>query len=129
MLKNLYPNMIVESVQDTIDFYEKNLGFKANQTVPDENGVIWWADIIKDDVTIMLHAKSAIEKEWPILKCDKITPSLTYYIITDEIGKLYEDVKNKGVSIFMEMQTAPYGAKEFAITDNNKNILVFSQIG
>jgi catechol 2,3-dioxygenase-like lactoylglutathione lyase family enzyme len=57
-LKDLTPNIMVEDVSKTIDFYRDVLGFTVQSSVPADRPLVW-ASLRRDEVQIMLHAAIA----------------------------------------------------------------------
>lgn len=126
MLKSMIPNLMVENVEDTTKFYESKLGFITAASVPDGNGGLQFAIMIKDELTLMFQEKSNLITEYPILTTDELHPSISLYIQTDDLEQLYSDLK-KSLTIYTDMHTTFYGAKEFAVLDNNNYVLTFTE--
>lgn len=126
MLKTLTPNVMVEDVKATIDFYRQVLGFEPISEVPPNADVLDWAMIKRDDVALMLQARASLAGELPALKDVPIGGSMTFYIQMEGVEALYNEIKGK-VEIVRDMHTTFYGAREFAIRDNNGYILAFAQ--
>lgn len=125
MYENITINIMVESVSDTIKFYQETLGFDVELTVPEEGEVLNFAIIKKDSISIMLESKDAIIEEYPTLDTNEIRPMFTLFITVSDVEKLYNELKDK-VSVAQDIHKTFYGKLEFAIFDNNKNILTFS---
>ena len=124
-LKKLTPNLMVEDVNQTIDFYTSILGFEVLATVP-ETGKLNWAMLKRGDVEIQLQLRASLTEELPIFKDKAIGGALTLYIGVEGIEELHERLKDK-VAIVQDMHTTFYGTKEFAIQDPNGFVLSFSQ--
>lgn len=125
MYKNVTINIMVKNVKETIEFYESKLGFKSVLTVPENGEVFDFAIISKDDISIMLQEQKSLLGEYPTLKSDDIIPTFTLFIRVDDVMKLYEEVKGK-VEIAVEPHKPFYGDVEFAMFDNNGNILTIA---
>ena len=125
MYKNVTINIMVKNVKETIEFYESKLGFKSVLTVPESGDVFDFAVISKDDISIMLQEQKSLLGEYPTLKSDDIIPTFTLFIRVDDVMKLYEEVKDK-VEIAVEPHKPFYGDAEFAMFDNNGNILTIA---
>ncbi|MEW6048963.1 MAG: VOC family protein, partial [Bacillota bacterium] len=78
-LKRLTPNLMVENVADTVEFYEKTLGFTLQQSVPEGDGLAW-ASVRSGDVEIMFQSRSSLSREIPALKDAPAGGALTLYI-------------------------------------------------
>lgn len=124
MLKKLTPNLMVEDVNRTIDFYETVLGFRRLATVP-ETGALNWAMLQRDDVTIMFQSRASLGEEVPALKDVPIGASQTFYIEVSGVHALYEQLRGK-VEIVADLHATFYGTHEFYFRDCNGYILSFS---
>ena len=127
MYKTLTPNIMVTDVNKTVKWYQDNLNFKlANQTGSLVKS-LQWAVVKAGDVEIFFQKVDSLTKEMPALKGKEIGASLTFYIKVKDIQALYDSIKKK-VKIVRDMRETFYCAKEFAISDLNGYILVFSEI-
>jgi uncharacterized glyoxalase superfamily protein PhnB len=125
MYKSITPNLMVENVAETIAFYE-GLGFAATATVPKESGGFQFAIMVKDNLMLMFQDRESLTGEYPILQTTKTQPSISLYIIVDDVNTYYDDMKNK-YELQAELHKTFYGANEFAIKDNNGYILTFTE--
>lgn len=123
--KKLTPNIMVEDVNRTIDFYKNFLGFELLVSVPEE-GQFAWAMLKRDEVEMMFQSRTSLGEEIPALQQKDIGGSLTFYIEVDDVKELYERLRGS-VTIVQDMHQTFYGAQEFAIQDCNGFILSFSQ--
>lgn len=124
-LKKLTPNIMVEDVNNTIEFYQKVLGFEVLVTVPEE-GQFAWAMLKRDTIEMMFQSRTSLGEEIPALQQKEIGGSLTFYIEVENVEGLYEHLKGS-VTIVQDMHKTFYGAQEFAIQDCNNFILTFAQ--
>jgi uncharacterized glyoxalase superfamily protein PhnB len=125
MYKSITPNLMVENVAETIAFYEK-LGFAATATVPNESGGLQFAILVKDNLMLMFQERKSLMAEYPVLKTDKTQPSISLYIIVDNVQRYYDNMKSK-YELQADLHKTFYGANEFAIKDNNGYILTFTE--
>lgn len=124
-LKKLHVNLMVDEVQNTLDYYE-SIGFTTIQKAP--NASPEWAMIQKDNISLMFQSTNSLTTEFPQLKNQPSGKPLTLWIQTENIGNYYEKIKNK-VKIIKEFGITEYnGATEFVIEDNNGFILHFSNM-
>jgi lactoylglutathione lyase len=124
-MKSLSPNLMVNNVNETLDFYVTILGFTKVVTVPD-TGKLDWAMVQSGAVTFMFQEKENIKTEYPQLKKFEQGGGLTFYINVTNVQELFDSLKGK-VKIAKEMHKTFYGATDFAIEDLNGYILTFSQ--
>ncbi len=125
MYETITTNIMVPNVKDTITFYEEKLGFTKVLSVPESGDTLTFAILNKDNISLMLESQQSLLAEYPTLKQNQIVPTFTLFITVKDVRKLYEELKNK-VSIAKELHQTFYGKDEFAIYDNNGNILTIS---
>ena len=112
----LRPMLWTEDLDGTIDFYVGTLGF----TCREKNDDWGWASLFCDDVWIMLAKPNAHEKY------DKIGFTGSFYYTTDDVEAMRAKVGDKA-KLCYDIETFPWGMREFAIYDNNGYILQFGQ--
>jgi uncharacterized glyoxalase superfamily protein PhnB len=117
---------MVESVDDSVAFYQNVLGFSVVDSVPNESGNLQFAILSKDNFTLMLQEKDNLTEEYPILNTDKVRPSVTLYIMVDNFDELYHELKGS-YKILCDIHKTFYGSKEFAVADNNGYVLTFAE--
>jgi uncharacterized glyoxalase superfamily protein PhnB len=93
MYESVTVNIMVENVCETINFYQRLLGFEKIITVPDEGKELEFALLKKDSMQIMFQSKESITQEYPSLETNEIKPMFTLYIMVTEIEKLYNELK------------------------------------
>lgn len=125
MYETITTNIMVKDVKKTIQFYEEKLGFQKVLTVPENGEILNFAIIAKDQISIMFQEQQNLIEEYPTLKVEKIIPTFTLFITVKDVTSLYEELKGK-VQIAKELHKTFYGKDEFAIFDNNRNILTIS---
>ncbi len=126
MFKKLIPNLMVEDVNYTVDYYENILGcFELIATDPKE-GKFDWAMMRSEEADIMFQSRESLGGVIPDFKNKEIGATLVIYIEVDNVEELYNLIKNK-VDVIEELNTTSYGMKEFLVRDCNGYILVFAQ--
>lgn len=125
MYETITTNIMVENVKETIEFYQSQLGFQKVLSVPEDGSSLNFAIVKKDNISIMFQGKKSLLDEYPTLQKDEIIPTFTLFITVKDVEKLYEELKDK-VKIARELHQTFYGKSEFAIFDNNKNILIIA---
>lgn len=126
MYQSITPNLMVENVQETINFYSKKLGFSVITTVPDQKHGLQFAILQKDEISIMFQSKESLIEEYDVLNTNIIKPSLSLFIKVDNIQELYDDLKDN-VTVIKEIHETFYKTKEFAILDINHNVLTIAE--
>jgi uncharacterized glyoxalase superfamily protein PhnB len=122
-MQSISPNIFVNDINKTIEYY-KQLGFTVIATVP-EQGDLVWAMMSSGGVIIMFQTFESLGNELPAISRQN-GGSLLLYIQTNEIRKLYKELKDK-VNIVKELNKTFYGATEFAIQDLNNYIITFAE--
>ncbi len=125
MYETITTNIMVKNVRDTINFYEEKLGFQKILSVPEEGSILHFAILKKDKISIMLQEQKSLIEEYSTLKTTEIIPTFTLFITVDNVSAVYNELKDK-VKIAKELHKTFYGKDEFAIFDNNGNILTIS---
>jgi len=125
MYETITTNIMVKNVAETIQFYEEKLGFTTVLTVPEEGAELAFAIISNDQISIMLQEQNNLLNEYPTLKTGDIIPTFTLFITVQDVKQLYEELKDK-VTIAKAIHKTFYGKDEFAVFDNNGNILTIS---
>lgn len=121
------PNLMVENVNHTVDFYRDVLGFEVVLTVPDE-GPFEWALLRRGDVEILFHARGSLGAELPVAERRQAGGALTYYVDVQDVGDLFERLKG-AVPVLQGLHTTCYGTREFTIEDVNGFLLTFAENG
>ena len=125
-LNSLTPNLMVNDVEETIEYYTDILGFTLLMTVP-ETGKLDWAMVKRNDVVIMFQTKKSLSSGLPRLAGEKPGGGLTFYIKVDRITELHEELLNNEVEIISDLESTFYNTIEFSIVDVNGYILTFSE--
>lgn len=132
-MQSLIPNLAVNNVTETIEYYQNNLGFEllmcvdqarnsGNNLNPDTTYI--WAMIKNGDVEIMLQEANSIKEEGSDF-FENIGASVSFYIAVEDVNTFYQEVSDK-VEIYREPETTWYGQREFYVRDINGYILGFA---
>ncbi len=127
MFQSLMPNIMAENVKETVDFYTGKLSFEVVTSVPAKGDSLAFAILKKDNALISFQEQGSLAEEYPSLKTDEIKPTFTLFVTVDDVDSLHAELKEK-VEIAAELHETFYHSKEFAIFDNNGNILTFSMV-
>jgi uncharacterized glyoxalase superfamily protein PhnB len=123
-MESLSPNIFVDSMNETIGFYE-SIGFKKVMTVPEQGEDIVWAMMTNGGVTVMFQTFASLGEELPEIG-RKNGGSLLFYIKLKNIRQFFEEIKDK-VKVLKGLEVTFYGATEFSILDNNHYVLTFAE--
>jgi uncharacterized glyoxalase superfamily protein PhnB len=123
-MQTLSPNIFVDSMSETIRFYE-SIGFKLAMSVPREGDNLVWAMLTNGAVTFMFQTFESLGEALPQISRSN-GGSLLFYINVKGIRKFFEDIKDK-VTVLKGLEKTFYGATEFSISDNNNYVLTFAE--
>jgi len=123
-MESLSPNIFVESMSDTIRFYE-SIGFNLVMSVPESGDDLVWAMMTSGAVTFMFQTFTSLGEELPQISRNN-GGSLLFYINIKGIRRFFEDIKEK-VTVLKSLEKAFYGPTEFSILDNNNYVLTFAE--
>jgi len=134
--EKLAPNLMVEDVNGTVEFYRDVLGFEFIMGVIEEIQEIvtsWQKERLLDyammkcgNVEIMFQAKRSLSEALPVLRDKEIGGTLTLYMEIEGVQELYGRIKDK-VTIIKDLHTTFYGMQEFYVLDCNGYILTFAE--
>ncbi|HZJ60326.1 MAG TPA: VOC family protein [Chitinophagaceae bacterium] len=115
MLTEINPKLPMRDKSRTKEFYIGQLGFQQFGSEYDE-----YLMVQKDNVQIHFF------------EFKELDPKENYgqvYIRTNDIGKLYQSIVDKKISIHPagDLQTKPWRQREFSVLDPDNNLLTFGQ--
>lgn len=122
---SLSPNIGVKDVNETVKFYTEVLGFNLMMNVPAE-GKLQWAMLANGNAVIMFQEIQNLLEEYPQLTDRSIFACITFYVKMKNMYQLYEKIE-KTEYLAKGMHKTFYGTDEFAIFDNNGNILTITE--
>jgi uncharacterized glyoxalase superfamily protein PhnB len=123
-MDSLSPNIFVNNMNETIDFY-KSVGFQLVMTVPEDGNDFVWSMMTNGEVTFMFQTFASLGDELPAISRQN-GGSLLFYIKLKKIREFFELVKDK-VTVLKGIEKTFYGATEFSILDNNNYVLTFAE--
>ena len=126
-MKKLSPNLMVDDVNRTIDFYRDVLGFELIASVP-EAGTLNWAMMKCGGVELMFQSWSSLGDDLPQLRKAMPPGPVLLYIDVESVQILRQQIEGKA-ALLKEIQVTFYGTKEFTIQDCNGFILAFAEGG
>ena len=124
-MESLAPNLFVNDIRATLDFYQL-LGFTLTMSVPnDTDGEPVWAMVTNGKVTFMFQTFASLGETLPAVSRQN-GGALLFYIKIRYIRTFFESLREK-VTIIHGLEKTFYGATEFSITDNNNFVLTFAE--
>ena len=118
-LRGLIPMLETNDLKASIKFYSETLGFTCDGVFPSEENFSW-ASLSKDDVIIMLTARSPHSNE------EKAVMTGSLYMYPDDVDEAWYQLKDKA-EVSYEIENFDYGMREFGILDPNGYLLQFGQ--
>jgi uncharacterized glyoxalase superfamily protein PhnB len=119
----LSPTLAVRNMKKTIDFYTKSLGFKLGMCFPTPDNPEY-ADLSKDGMVLMFIPAKNIG----IGSQEKLGVGVNLYLQIDgDIDKYYNELKQKGVKMAVDIKTEPFGVRDFTVEDTDGYKLTFNQ--
>ena len=119
-MKSITPNLIVESIEDCLPFWER-LGFERTATVPDGDR-IGFVILRHGAVELMLQSRSSVRGDVPEAAEGPYRSAL--YIGVDDLGPI-RDALGDTERVVPE-RTTFYGAREIIVRDPAGNLVSFA---
>lgn len=122
--QKLTPNLMVEDVDRTVDFYRDVLGFTLAATAPEQRPFDW-AMVTAGGAELMFQSRASLGGEVPLMRERDIGGALTFYVEVEDVEALYAHVKDQ-LPIIVDLHDTFYGTREFTAQDCNGYILGFA---
>jgi uncharacterized glyoxalase superfamily protein PhnB len=118
------PTLAVRNMKQTIEFYKNSLGFKMGIAFPDVDKPEY-ADLSKDGMSLMFVPAENVG----IGSGEELGVGVDIYMQIDgDIDEYYNELKNKGVEIVVDIKDEPYGIRDFTVEDTDGYKLTFNQV-
>lgn len=135
-LEKLTPNLIVEDVRSSVDWYVDALGFELAVAVPEgtedhvfslegEERPLGFAMLQHGDVELMLMSPGAVESDLPGFRPGS-GDRVGLYFDVDDVEALHERLRERAL-VIEEPHTTFYGAREFSVRDPDGFVLGFAE--
>lgn len=123
---DLVPELIVEDVTRSINFYTSILGFELEMQAPD-TGTPTWAQITKGSVRFMFQAWRETKHEMPSL-AKRPKGGITIFVFKlgdkNQVKEIANNLANQNV--VLPIRETDYGSIEFGISDPDGYVIIFS---
>ena len=117
------PMLAVRNMKQTIEFYKITLGFKMGMAFPDADNPEY-IDLSKDGMVLMFIPVENVG----IDKDERLGAGVNIYMQIDgDIDKYYNELKNRGIKIVVDIKDEPYGIRDFTVEDIDGYKLTFNQ--
>lgn len=124
MFKALTPNLLVEDVTRSVDFYSM-IGFEKILQVP-EQGKPQWAMVKLDEVSLMLQEKKSAELDLPFRYTQGQHSGTLLYFDVEDVEAIRSMILGKAL-IIKEIHSTFYGTNEMIIADPDHFLLIFAE--
>ena len=133
--KTLMPNLMVESIEETVRFYTDTLQFSIRMLVTAEQGVhetlqadanYVYAQLVCGSAELMIQRRDSLLEDMPFMGDVAIGCSASFYIQVEDIQAFYQAYKGQ-VAFAKDLHTTWYGMQEFYLRDNNGYVLCFGE--
>jgi len=114
-IKKLTPNLVVRSVDASLEFYRNVLGLETGFTVPEQTPFVF-GSVANGAVEVFFNDQKTVAAEYPSL-AKTIAGSLTLYMEVDSLQAVMDRVKQAGAKVSMPVTEQFYGMREFAFED------------
>jgi uncharacterized glyoxalase superfamily protein PhnB len=125
--KQIVPELTVESVENSIRFYEEVLQFRLVARAP-EMGVPSWAEVENGSARIMFQAKSDMFAEMPVLATRPIGGTMIIVLRMDSkegVRTAWQKLQSSMVNV-LPLRETDYGTAEFAVQDPDGYVVLIA---
>lgn len=122
---SLTPELLVENLTITLDWYKSVLGFETMFVSP-ESGDPNFSRIKKGGVEIMLYERKEFAKDITSFASAQVGGSFVLYLEVDNIQEEWSKLKDTA-TVIQPLHKTPYGSEEFTIQDCNGYHLMFGE--
>ena len=121
------PNLIVQSVERSLQFYEGVLGFTRGFVVPEQPPLVF-ASVTSGAVEVFFNDRAAVVKDHPELapRLDPTMGNQLFIEMATGIDEWWDALRNRA-PVTMPIVTQWYGMREFAIADPDGYVIIFAQ--
>ena len=114
--QKLTPNLVVNDVEASLNFYQTVLSFERGMTVPEQAPYVF-ASVTSGSVEIFFNDKKAVGEDYPPLAAGKIGGTLTLFLEVEGIEDVLSRVEKSAARVVMPLKNQFYGMREFAFED------------
>jgi uncharacterized glyoxalase superfamily protein PhnB len=122
----LIPNLVYHNADEAIIWLDRAFGFTVLLRVEGEGGKIDHAQLVRDEMMIMLSSVRDDEygRHFDTPNAKNISTQGAY-IIVEDVGAAYERAVAAGAQLVMPLQSQDYGGEGFTVRDPEGHIWSF----
>ena len=109
-LRRIAPELPVENLESSLDYYQEKLGFKVALEMPSGD----YAIVERDDIAIHLFQRERVG-------------SMAIHIFVDDLEGLHEELSGRGAQITQHIERKPWGNRDFRVRDDAGNEIKFTE--
>jgi uncharacterized glyoxalase superfamily protein PhnB len=114
------PQLLVENLTDSLDFYERRLGFSRDFIYED-----FYASVSRDRAIIHLKCAPRLEAERAHRRSEE---HLDAFLVVSGVEDLHQELIGRGAPITKPLWDTPWGTRDFHVEDPDGYILCFSEV-
>lgn len=123
-VKKITTVLAVETVEPSLDFWTKRLGFECTVTVPHEN-TLGFAILVKDNLEVMLQSVASILADLGASTGEINGRSAALFIEVADLAAVEHALA--GYPIEMPKRTTFYGMHEIGVREPGGHFVIFAQ--
>jgi len=123
-VKKITTVLAVESVQPSLDFWTKRLGFECTVTVPHED-TLGFAILVKDNLEVMLQSVASILADVGSTTGEINGRSAALFIEVADLAAVEEGLGTYPIE--MPRRTTFYGMHEIGVREPGGHFVIFAQ--
>jgi len=116
--------LMTDSVDDSVFFYEKVLGFEMVASEVDEEGKKYWALTTNGPFRLSFKRTDRIKQEVDFFENTQVGGSSCLCLQVDDLQQVYAEVE-AGCKLLDHPHLTPCGTTQFSMRDNNGYVLTF----
>jgi lactoylglutathione lyase len=123
----LTPNLIVDNIDRSLQFYEQVLGLTRGFVVPEQPPFVF-ASVNGGSIEVFLNDRAAVIKDHPehVNRLGVTMANQLFIEVASGIDSWWDELKSR-VKVVMPLVTQWYGMKEFAIEDPDGHVIIFAE--
>src|SRR5580658_3643802 len=111
-LSRIAPEIPVSNLKESLEYYERKLGFRVAMKMPSGN----YAIIERDDIAIHLFQDDA-----------KSPSPVGIHIFTEDLEALHAELQQRGARVSQKILRKPWGNRDFRVNDDSGNEIKFTE--
>ncbi len=123
ILNSISAQLFVADIKCSCDFYTNKLGFAIEFTYGDPP---YYGQVIRDHARLALRVVSEPVFVPGVREREHLLSASITVAAAHEIKQLFLDYQAAGVSFHQALESEPWGAKTFVVSDPDENLILFA---